>query len=361
MIYPKWLKKGDLIGIPAPSAGIREEKLPKFDLSIEQIKKAGYRVRETASVRSGLIASASGEVRGREFMELVEDEEVDMILCAAGGDFLIDILPYLDEEKIKANPKWIQGYSDPTSILFSITTGLDIATIYGCNGGGFGMTELHPSLEENLKLWKGELTEQSSYDLFEGKRPEPESVESENPETGSLESENAELENLEQENPKPEFDGYYLTEPVEWTTPNGPVRASGRLIGGCMDCLLDLIGTPQDHAKEFVARYKEDGFIWYFDVFSMPAESVYRTLLHIKRAGWLENVKCIIFGRVVFPQTFVDMTYEQAAIDALGGDIPLIMEADVGHVSPRMTFVNGCMAHVEAADGKGRIRYEWRA
>jgi len=54
------------------------------------------------------------------------------------------------------------------------------------------------------------------------------------------------------------------------------------------------------------------------------------------------------------------MTYEEAAIQALGKDIPLIMEADVGHVSPRMTFVNGCMAHVEASDGKGRIRYEWR-
>lgn len=350
MIYPKWLKAGDLIGIPAPSAGIPEEKIPKFDLSIEQIKKAGYRVRETDSVRSGLIASASGEVRGQEFMELVEDKDVDMILCASGGDFLIDMLPFLDEEKIKANPKWIQGYSDPTSILFSVTTGLDIATIYGCNGGGFGMTKLHPSLEENLKLWKGELAEQSSYDLFEGKKPK----------TENAESERSKSENPESENQKPEFDGYCLTDPVEWTTPNGPVKTSGRLIGGCMDCLLDLIGTPQDHAKEFVARYKEDGFIWYFDVFSMPAESVYRTLLHIERAGWLENVKCIIFGRVVFPQTFVDMTYEQAAIAALGKDIPLIMEADVGHVSPRMTFVNGCMAHVEAADGKGRIRYEWR-
>ncbi|MBQ8814528.1 MAG: LD-carboxypeptidase [Lachnospiraceae bacterium] len=355
MLYPKWLKKGDLIGIPAPSAGIREEKLAKFDLSIENVKKEGYRVRETASVRSGLIASASGEVRGREFMELIEDDEVKMIWCAAGGEFLIDMLPYLDEEKIKANPKWIQGYSDPTSILFSVTTGLDIATIYGCNGGGFGMAELHPSLKENLELWKGQLSEQTSYDLFEGEWSEPKNLEPEEPEFG-----NPKGEKPETEKPEDESDGYYLTNPVEWKTPNGPVSVSGRLIGGCMDCLLDLIGTPQDHTKEFVSRYKEDGFIWYFDVYSMTAESVYRTLLHMKRAGWLENVKGVIFGRVTFPQTFADMTYEEAALKALGRDIPLIMEADVGHVSPRMTFVNGCMAHVEAADGKGRIRYEWR-
>ena len=330
MIYPKWLKPGDTVGITAPSAGIREEKLEKFDRSLEYIKKEGYQVRETASVRSGLIASASGETRGREFMELVEDKDIDMICCAAGGEFLIEMLPFLDYEKIRENPKWIQGYSDPTSILFSVTTGLDIATIYGCNGGGFGMTKLHPSLKENLKLWKGQLAEQTCYDLYEGEWPEE------------------------------EVDGYYLTTPVEWKTPNGPVNVSGRLIGGCMDCLLDLLGTPYEHAAEFAKRYAADGVIWYFDVYDMTAESVYRTLLHMGSAGWFENAKGFIFGRVTFPHSMIEMTYEEAAVRALGKEMPLIMEADVGHVSPRMTFVNGCMAHVEAADGKGRIRYEWR-
>ena len=330
MIYPKWLKKGDSIGVPAPSAGIREEKLTKFDQSLRHVKDEGYNVRETASVRSGLLASAPGEVRGREFMELVEDDEVKMIFCAAGGEFLIEMLPYLDYEKIRENPKWIQGYSDPTSILFSVTTKLDIATIYGCNGGGFGMTELHPSLEENLKLWKGELTEQSGYDQYEGERPEE------------------------------EVDGYYLTSPVEWKTPNGPVKMSGRLIGGCMDCLLDLLGTPYDNAADFAKRYADDGVIWYFDVYDMAAESVYRTLLHMRSAGWLENAKGFIFGRITFPHSVIDMTYEEAVLRAVGDQVPVILEADVGHVNPRMTFVNGCVAHVEAADGKGRIKYEWR-
>ncbi len=329
MIYPKWLKKGDLIGIPAPSAGIKEEKLEKFDLSLKQVKKAGYRIRETESVRSGLIASAAPEVRGKEFMELVEDDEVGMVLCAAGGDFLYDMLPYLDYESIGKHPKWIQGYSDPTSILFSVTTKLDIATIYGGNGGAFGMTKLHPSLKENLKLWKGELTEQKSYDKYESEWVETQ-------------------------------DGYCLNAPVEWKTPNGPVKVSGRLIGGCMDCLRDLIGTPYEDAAGFAKRYAKDGLIWYFDVFSMPAEAVYLTLLHMRYAGWFEGVKGVIFGRVVFPSTYADMTYEEAALKALGSEIPLIMEADVGHVNPKMTFVNGCMAQVEAAEGKGRIRYEWK-
>lgn len=329
MIYPKWLEPGDTIGVTAPSAGIREEKLENFDVSMNHLRENGYNVQETASVRSGLIASAPGEVRGREFMELVENDEIDMIYCAAGGEFLIEMLPYLDYEKIKKHPKWIQGYSDPTSILFSVTTKLDIATIYGGNGGTFGMKTLHLSLEENLKLWKGELNEQSSYDKYES-------------------------EGLEG------HDGYNLDTAVEWKTPNGPVCVSGRLIGGCMDCLMDLIGTPYDHAADFVKRYAEDGTIWYFDVYDMTAESVYRALLHMRSAGWLENARGFIFGRVTFPHFGLNMTYEEAVIRAVGDRIPVILDADVGHVPPRMTFVNGCMAHVEASDGKGRIRYEWR-
>ena len=329
MIYPKWLKKGDLIGISAPSAGVKEEKLEKFDLSLMHVKNAGYRIRETDSVRSGLPASAAPKVRGKEFMELIEDDEVDMIFCAAGGDFLYDMLPFLDYEVIQKHPKWIQGYSDPTSILFSVTTKLDIATIYGGNAGTFGMTKLHSSLEENLKLWKGELTEQKSFDRYESSWND-------------------------------EVDGYCLDAPVEWKTPNGAVNVTGRMIGGCMDCLRDLIGTPYEDAAGFAKRYAKDGLIWYFDVFSMPSEAVYLTLMHMRYAGWFEGVKAVMFGRVVFPSTYADMTYEEAALKALGNEIPLIMEADVGHVAPRMTFVNGCMAHIESADGKGRVSYEWR-
>jgi muramoyltetrapeptide carboxypeptidase LdcA involved in peptidoglycan recycling len=349
MIYPKWLKTGDLIGIPAPSAGIPEEKIPKFDLSIEQIKKAGYRVRETDSVRSGLIASASGKVRGQEFMELVEDKDVDMILCASGGDFLIDMLPFLDEEKIKANPKWIQGYSDPTSILFSVTTGLDIATIYGCNGGGFGMTKLHPSLEENLKLWKGELAEQSSYDLFEGKKPK----------TENAESERSKSENPESENQKPEFDGYRLTDPVEWTTPNGPVKASGRLIGGCIDVIDWMIGTPYEDLEGFCSRYAEDGFIWFFDNFELNPMNLMYSMIKMKMKGLFDNAKAIVFGRVCFPGDASDIDYlEQLERVFADMDLPVIWGADIGHTKPSMTIINGSIGHLTFSEGKASLSME---
>lgn len=329
MIYPAWLKAGDTIGITAPSEGITAKKTEGFELSCDNLRKAGFQVKETKSVRSGKIASADPRVRASEWSELAKDEKVSLILCATGGDFLYDMLPYTDLSLLREHPKWVQGYSDPTGLLFGITTKYDVATIYGVNAGGFDMYELHPALQENIALWKGELASQKNFDLYEAKR-----------------SDNG-------------FNGYVLSDAVKWETPNGAVDVTGRLIGGCMESLLDLIGTPFEAAADFAKRYREDGLIWYFDIFSLPAESVYRALLHLKAAGWFEGAKGFLFGRVLFPGTFVDMTYEEAVVGALGKEIPVVMEADVGHVNPKMTFVNGCIAHLQAEDGKGKIEYRF--
>ena len=78
-----------------------------------------------------------------------------MIFCASGGDFCLGCLDYIDFDLIKDNPVWIEGYSDPTSILYYITTKYDIATIYGNNAGSFDQIKLHSSLEYNIGLLKG--------------------------------------------------------------------------------------------------------------------------------------------------------------------------------------------------------------
>ena len=326
MIYPKWLKQGDTIGITAPSSGVPLDQTEEIILAEKNLKLSGFEIKETESVRSGNDPSAAPEIRAQEWAELVMDDQVKLILCAKGGDFLYEMLPYTDIASLLENPKWVQGYSDPTGLLYGITTCLDMATIYSHNATGFAMNDMHRSMVENIDLWKGDLTEQYSFDLYEAKRADS-------------------------------MDGYDLSNPVYWETPNGDVDVTGRLIGGCMESLLDLIGTPYENTLDFIKRYKKDGMIWYFDIFSMPAESVYRTLLHMKACGWFEGAKGFIFGRVVFPGTYVDMSYEQAVTGALGRGIPVVMEADVGHVNPRMSFVNGCVAHLEAKEGRGKMTY----
>ena len=94
MRYPEKLKIGDTIGICAPSSGtVEPDKLEKLDKAIEQFKKLGYKVIETASVRKDKQGrSAEGVVRAQEFMELWENEDVKLIIYAGGGDFLMEML-----------------------------------------------------------------------------------------------------------------------------------------------------------------------------------------------------------------------------------------------------------------------------
>lgn len=323
MIYPKFLKAGDTVGICAPSSGIGESDFAEFDNSLSNLRSEGWKIKETASVRSGLDESAPPAVRGAEFNELARDKEINAILCASGGDFLISMLPYVDVEAIKSDPKWIQGYSDPTGLLYYVTTALDIATVYGVNAGGFWMKKLHPSLSDGIKILKGDIPVQHSFYLYESNRSDRDG-------------------------------GYALTEKVEWLTPNGSVNASGRLLGGCMDCICDIIGTRFDKTLDFIERYKEDGIIWYFDIFAMKSETVHNTLFKMKDMGYFKNAKAFVFGRVCFPSSFTGMSYIDASMKILG-DAPVIFDADVGHVAPKFTLINGAMAHVASSEGKGTL------
>lgn len=353
MIYPKFLKQNDTIGICAPSAGIGKEKAKYFEKSLDNIKKAGYKIKETASVRNEGVASNTGEIRGKEFNQLVNDETVDMIWSASGGDMLVEMLDFVDEDALIQNPKWIAGYSDPTTLLFHITTNLDIATIYGNNAGSFDMNELHPSLKNSLEIVKGNLVKQDSFEMCERNRLK---VNSESEEVdGQILLQNGSDDNTQKNNQEIEFVGYNLDTKVEWKTPNGPVDITGRLIGGCIDCLNFIIGTKYDGTKKFIEKYKNDGIIWYFDNFALKAEDLFFVLWHMKQAGWFEYAKGFVFGRTLFEGSFLDMSYEEAIQRALGKEIPIIMEADIGHVAPKFTIINGAMGHFCADNGKGSL------
>ena len=323
MLYPRFLEKNDIIGITAPSQGVGDH-LASFKKSIKTLEEYGYKIKETASVRNKGMVSTTGEKRSQELDEVITDKNVKMIICASGGDFLLEMLPTINWKNIKQSPKWIMGYSDPTALLYITTTKLDIATIYGWNAGSFDQTNLHECLKNNLKILSGNILTQKSFDLYQ---------------KGWLE----------------ESDGYNLTEPVYWEDLNGEVNIQGRIIGGCLDCLKDIIGTPYDYTKKFIEKYKDDGFIWYFDVCELSVEEFYRTLFQMKEAGWFEYIKGVVVGRVAVPRCFYkDFSY-QDALKKIFPNIPLIFNADIGHVPPKMTIINGSIAKVTCKEGKGAI------
>ena len=307
MLYPRFLEKNDIIGIIAPSQGVGDH-LESFKKSIKTLEEYGYKIKETASVRNKGMVSTTGEKRSQELDEVI----------TSGGDFLLEMLPTINWKNIKQNPKWIMGYSDPTALLYITTTKLDIATIYGCNAGSFDQTNLHECLKNNLKILSGNILTQKSFDLYQ---------------KGWLE----------------ESDGY------NWEDLNGEVNIQGRIIGGCLDCLKDIIGTPYDYTKKFIEKYKDDGFIWYFDVCELSVDEFYRTIFQMKEAGWFEYIKGVVVGRVAVPRCFYkDFSY-QDALKKIFPNIPLIFNADIGHVPPKMTIINGSIAKVTCKEGKGAI------
>ncbi|MCR4632840.1 MAG: LD-carboxypeptidase [Erysipelotrichaceae bacterium] len=324
MYYPRFIKSGDTIGICAPSAGVGK-KLEEFELSNEVLASRGYAVKETASVRVNNERSASARKRAKELDELICDQDVDAILCAAGGDFMLEMMPYVDFAHIKENPKWISGMSDPTNLLFTVTTKLDIATFYGTNGADFTFTKRRPQ-STFFSYLEGDLIRQPSYNRYRT------------------------FLDIITDNK--------VYHPVEWICKTEEAELKGRLIGGCVECIEKLIGTDLDHTSEFLERYKDDGIIWYFDIFNMSSYNFYLTLLQFKNAGWFDHCKGVLIGRVAFPNVEEKKLDYIKAADKVLKKIPHICEMDIGHTDPSMTLINGALIDVRYKKGKGSIAFK---
>ncbi|MBR6537325.1 MAG: LD-carboxypeptidase [Lachnospiraceae bacterium] len=330
MIFPKWIDKGDSIGVTACSGGKTSAvDLIRLDNAAKQFQRRGYDVVETPDVRTEEKGrSAPAKIRAEELHALVNDPKVSWVIQACGGDYLAEMLSYTDFEAIKANPKWYQGYSDPTGLLFTITTNCDMATVYAGNYGDFGMKNWHLCLEENVALLEGKELVQRSFPLYK----------------------NGFAERITGE------EDYEEDTPVRWECAEDKVEISGRLLGGCLDVLLDLVGTRFDKTAEWCERYKEDGILWYLESFALSSERLTCGLWHLKEAGWFKYAKGFVFGRPTFFSSDYGIPYKEAVEASLGDlGLPIVYEADVGHKAPRMTMINGAKATIVVEDGKGSM------
>ena len=338
MIYPKFLKNGNCIGVPAPSSGaydkLHENKYANSKMNLE---KMGFKLVLSDNLnKSEKCRSASANVRAEEVNKMFEDKNIDFIMCAAGGEFLVEILPFIDFEKLMNNPKFVQGFSDPIGLLFPITTKYDIATIYGNNFGEYGVKEYDRSIKENLQIIQGNIITQNNYEMYEN-----ESAEIENP-TG--------------------LEGYNFTDKVEWKMlgKQQKTEVKGRIIGGCLDIITELVGTKYDGTKQFIEKYKNDGIVWYFDNYELSMEELIRTLWKLNEFEYFKYTKGIIFGRNGIEKSALGYTMKEALQDSVIAklNVPVIYDADISHKGPCMTIVNGAIATVKYEEGKGSIGFE---
>ena len=335
MLYPNFIKDSDRLAVPCPSDGASsEKKINKYNNAKKNLENLGFKLELSKNLNKSIKGRSSNkENRAKEFNQMIKDNNNSAVLCSSGGDFLIEILPYIDFNLIKENPKWIVGFSDPTGILYPVTTKLDIATIYGNNFSSFGMEKLHKSQTDLIEILKGNIISQISYDKYVDEYQE-------------------QVTGLEY---------YNLTKKVEWKIINkNSVNISGRIIGGCLDIISELAGTKYDGIKEFNERYKDDGIIWYFDNCELSMEETIRVLWKLNELDYFKYTNGIIFGRFGSNTTYYEYDVKTCLLDSVLKDlkIPVIYDADLSHKAPCLNIINGAYTNIIVKNKKAKISFE---
>jgi len=130
----KRLPKNGTIGIFCPSHIANMERYAPI---IAKIERLGFNVKLGANIQKDTYGyAASAEERAADLNDLVADSSVEMILFS-GGDSAAEILPFINYENIRRNPKLFSNYSDGTSILNAIYTQTGLITYYGIGASEF--------------------------------------------------------------------------------------------------------------------------------------------------------------------------------------------------------------------------------
>jgi len=113
-IKPPCLRERDTIGVIAPGSPMKEERLQR---GLEYLEKRGFRVVLGEHIRDqrGYLAGDDA-ARAEDFHRMVRDDHVRAIFCARGGYGTPRLLPWIDYDLVRRNPKILVGYSDITAL-----------------------------------------------------------------------------------------------------------------------------------------------------------------------------------------------------------------------------------------------------
>lgn len=332
MITYPILKKDATIGVTAPSSGVPSELHDILKQSIKKIESKGYSVqcRETVWTQNKA-KSSSAQKRAIELNQMLQDKNISLIIPPWGGQLLIEILELIDYENIK--PKWLMGYSDTSVLLLALTLKTGIATAHGTN-----LIDLRGEYcDPTTAHWETVLSTKEGSSVTQHSSPHYQ-------------------KEWNHDIPSPTV--FHLTEPTVWKAAGKQdVKVNGRLLGGCIDVIRHLIGTPYGNVADFREKHlKNEPTLWYFENCELNTADLRRSLVQMKLAGWFDHASGILFGRSASNTPVGDYTIEdvyQELSDEL--QIPIVYDIDCGHQPPQVTFINGAYGEVEVTGGNGKV------
>ncbi|NOU53142.1 LD-carboxypeptidase [Pseudoalteromonas sp. JBTF-M23] len=338
MLYPSTLKPGSKIAVTAFSSGVNEAFHPRLERVLTHLRSSGFDVIEGECLQENYQhVSATPEQRSAELMAFLCDDSIAAIAPPWGGEFAMEILPLLDFDRLKtAKPKWLFGFSDISTVQLALMSKLGWSSMHSAN-----LMQLHPNEKDALTRQTLEhlKSAQLGYRFLQH---------------------SSTLYQLQGESFANNPDSVLRsTEQTRWKTypQDSAVTLKGRLIGGCLDTLQYLIGTDYLDLAKLKQRFAPEGIVLYIENAELSPTALKRALLSLRFRGVFEQINGLLVGRnAVTDDGTKDIRSEQALLDVICAlSIPVIYDADIGHLPPNMTLFNGAYAHVHVSSEQGQI------
>lgn len=329
------------VGIVSLSSGIIGEEFIQFEVEIglRRLREYGLKVKFMPNALKGIDhIREHPEKRAEDLLQAFRDPEIDMILCAIGGDDTFRLLPYLfdhDELWEAVSQKVFLGFSDTTINHFMLHK-VGLNTFYGqsfltdvCELGPEMLPYSRRYFEELIST--GGVREIVPSDVWYGER----------------------------ESFTPDQVGKELTSHPDrgFELLQGPAVFSGKILGGCIDSMYDFFNGERyadmpllcEKYGLFPALEDWRGHILLLESSEekMPPEKYRRALEYFKEKGVFDVVSGVLVGKPM-DETYVE-EYKRHLIDVIGNpQLPVVCNINIGHAEPRCIIPFGVEAVVDA-------------
>jgi muramoyltetrapeptide carboxypeptidase len=304
VMKPKRLHKGDLVGLVSPAGATFQKE--RIEIARQNMAALGLRIKFGDHVldRYGYLGGQD-EDRAADINTFFADPEVKAVLAQGGGWGCNRLLPLLDYDLIRRNPKIVMGFSDVTGLILGISAQTGMVTFHGPMGGS---------------SWSEFTTDYAMRLLFDG-------------EALTMSNKVGTDDRLVQ------IDNRVLT-----ITPG---TARGRLVGGNLTVLTALMGTS------YLPNFK--GCILFIEDVHEEVYRVDRMLTQLKLAGVLDSISGLIFGncRDCEPTSrYGSLTLQEVLGDHVAPlGIPAWYGSMIGHMKNYFTVPLGVEAEIDADAG----------
>lgn len=324
MIRPGLLRRGDTVGIAAPSIsrGVAvDSESPAWKRGLATLARLGFEVRLTPELwarRDEVDTSAA--TRARELNTLWSDESVRAIFCLSGGWGSQSVLPLLDWPTVRHNPKILVGYSDGTALLTGISCQAGLVTFHG------------PTIFDGLSEYPEPLADTArSLQQVTGQAVAPGRLVTPSHWTTDYPS---------QDRPR------RLVPNPAWSWVQAG-RGCGQLWGGNLSTLLGLVGTPFWPSLQDRILFLED--VALFANADLCVQRFIASLVHLQQLGVLDQVAGVILGKVADLPDERHRQLEQVLGRLVPDGTPILSRVDLGHTDPKLTIPIGVTATLDAS------------